>query len=84
MLGLSQTRSKGCQPSEVFMNSSRTSVIGAVLIVGAVASLAISAVANKRVPSAEELTLAGSSIATGVGLIAARDNNKSSEDVGVK
>jgi hypothetical protein len=64
------------------MNSWRTSVIGAVLIVGAVASVVISALANKRVPSTEELMLASGSIATGIGLISARDNNKSSEDVG--
>ncbi|HEY0098644.1 MAG TPA: hypothetical protein VGB76_06785 [Pyrinomonadaceae bacterium] len=64
------------------MNSWRTSVIGAVLIVGAVASLVISALVNKRVPATEDLMLAGGSIATGVGLISARDNNKSSEDVG--
>ncbi|MCA1567254.1 MAG: hypothetical protein LC803_16700 [Acidobacteria bacterium] len=66
------------------MNSWRTSVIGAVLIVGAVASLGISAVVNKRAPSVEELTMAAGTIATGVGLIQARDNNKSSEDAGAK
>lgn len=59
-------------------------MIGAVLIVGAVASLVTSALVNKRVPSTEELMLAGGSIATGVGLINARDDNKSSEDVGAK
>jgi hypothetical protein len=66
------------------MNSWRTSVIGAVLIVGAVASLVISALVNKRMPPADELTVAGGAIATGVGLINARDNNKSSEDAGAK
>ncbi|MDQ1610322.1 MAG: hypothetical protein QOG00_253 [Pyrinomonadaceae bacterium] len=64
------------------MNSWRTSVIGAVLIVGALASLGISALVNRRAPSADELMFAGATIATGLGLINARDNNKSSEDVG--
>jgi hypothetical protein len=66
------------------MNSWRTSVIGAVLIVGALASLVISAVANRRAPAADELVVAGGTIATGIGLINARDNNKSSEDAGAK
>lgn len=66
------------------MKSWRTSVIGAVLIVGALASLVISALANKRMPTADELTMAAGTITTGVGLIAAQDNNKSSEDVGAK
>jgi drug/metabolite transporter (DMT)-like permease len=66
------------------MNSWRTSVIGAVLIIGAVASLAISALVNKRALAADELVFAGGTIATGIGLINARDNNKSSEDAGAK
>jgi drug/metabolite transporter (DMT)-like permease len=66
------------------MTSWRTSVIGVVLIVGALASLAISAAVNRRAPGADELMFAGGTIATGIGLIQARDNNKSSEDVGAK
>lgn len=66
------------------MNSWRTSIVGAVLIAGALVSLAISVLVNKRIPSAEELTVAGGTIATGIGLINARDNNKSSEDAGAK
>lgn len=77
-------RWQGYTGKENFMNSWRTSVIGAVLIVGALASLAISALVNKRVPAADELMIAGGSIATGIGLIQARDNNKSSEDAGAK
>lgn len=66
------------------MNSWKTSLVGVVLIVGAVASLVISTLAHKRVPTTEELMVASGSIATGIGLISARDNNKSSEDVGAK
>ncbi len=66
------------------MNSWRTSVIGVVLILGAVASLAISAIVNRSAPATEDLMLAGGTIATGIGLIQARDNNKSSEDAGAK
>lgn len=66
------------------MRSWRTTTVGGVLIIGAISSLAISAKVNKRFPSNEELTLAGGTIATGVGLISARDNNKSSKNVEVR
>lgn len=66
------------------MSSWRTSLVGTVLILGALASLVISAAINRRPPAADELMFAGGTIATGIGLIQARDNNKSSEDVGAK
>lgn len=64
------------------MKSWKTTIGGVGMILGALAGLLV-AFANGSLTT-EALTAAGTAIAGGVALLAARDNSVSSEDAGVQ
>lgn len=66
------------------MNSWRTTICGALAILASGITLVIIPSLDGDLATAPNWGAFGSAIMAGIGLLFARDNNKSSEDVGIK